>query len=112
MNKREHVQALMDSIQKDDFEHASSMLTDDFEFSGPIPEPINKKGWIEMNIRPKAAFPDMNYHYKVIGAEGDVVKLTAQVSGTHSGIFALTNMNMSMIGATNKTFSAKSEKIK
>lgn len=112
MNKREIVQALMDSVQKGDFENAKSMLADDFRFSGPLPEPINKEAWIEMSVGLKAAFPDLNYHYKVIGTDGDIVKSTSQLSGTHSGSFDLTNMNLGVVPATNRSFSAKLEKTK
>ena len=110
MNKRETVQALMDSVQKGDFENVKSMLADDFQFSGPIPEPINKDAWLGMSASLKTAFPDLNYHVKVIGADGDVVKSTSQLSGTHSGSFDLTNMQMGVIPATNKSFSVKLEK--
>ena len=112
MNKRETVQTLMDSIQKGDFENAKSMLADNFQFSGPIPEPIDREAWLGMSASLKTAFPDLDYHFKVIGADGDVVKTTSQLSGTHSGSFDLTNMNMGVIPATNKTFSAKLEKTK
>ena len=112
MNKREKVQALVDAVQKADFESVKSMLADDFQFSGPIPEPINKEAWLEMSVSLKTAFPDLDYHFKVIGAEGDVVKSTSQLSGTQKGSFNLTNMNMGVIPATNKTFSTKSEKVK
>jgi len=94
----------MDSIQKGDFENAKTMLADDFQFSGPIPEPINAKAWLEMSVSLKTAFPDLNYHFKVIGADGDVVKSTSQMSGTHSGSFVLTGMNMGVIPATKKSF--------
>ena len=112
MNKRETVQALVDSVQKGDFQTAKSMLADDFQFSGPVPEPIDKEAWLGMSSNLKTAFPDLNYHFKVIGAEGDVVRTTSQLSGTHTGLFDLTNMNMGVIPATNKAFSAKPEKIK
>ncbi|HLA07256.1 MAG TPA: ester cyclase [Anaerolineales bacterium] len=112
MNKRETVQALMDSIQKGDFANAKSMLSDDFQFSGPVPEPINAEAWLGMSASLKTAFPDLNYHFNVIGAEGDVVKSTSQLSGMHSGTFDLTGMNMGVIPATNKSFSAKLEKTK
>ena len=112
MNKRETVQALMDSVQMGDFENVRSMLADDFQFSGPIPEPVNKEAWLAMSANLKTAFPDLDYHFKVIGANGDVVRSTAQLSGTHSGSFDLTSMNMGVIPATNKTFSTKSEKTK
>jgi len=112
MNKRETVQALMDSVQKGDFENAKSMLADDFQFSGSVPEAINAEAWLGMSASLKTAFPDLNYHFKVSGADGDVVKSTTQLSGTHSGSFDLTNMNMGIIPATNKAFSAKVEKTK
>lgn len=112
MNKRETVQALMDAVQKGDLEYAKSMLADDFQFSGLIPEPINKDAWLEMSASLKTAFSDIDYHFKVIGAEGDIVRSTSQLSGTHNGAFDLTNMNMGVISATNKTFSTKSEKTK
>jgi predicted ester cyclase len=112
VNKREIVQALLDSIQKGDFDNAKSMLADDFQFSGPIPEPINQEAWLGMSSSMKTAFPDLDYHFKVIGTDGDVVRTTSQLSGTHSGSFDLTNMNMGVIPATDKTFSAKLEKTK
>ena len=112
MNKRETVQSLVDSIQKGDFENAKTMLAEDFQYSGPVPEPINKEAWLGMSASLKTAFPDLDYHFKVIGADGDVVKATSQLSGTHSGPFDLTNMNMGVIPATNKVFSAKPEKLK
>ena len=112
MNKRETVQALMDAVQKGDFESAKTMLADDFQFSGPVPEPINKEAWLGMSASLKVAFPDLVYHFKVIDADGDVVRSTTQLSGTHSGPFDLTNMNMGVIPATHKAFSAKLEKTK
>jgi predicted ester cyclase len=112
MNKREIVQTLLDSVQKGDFEKAKSLLTEDFQFSGPIPEPINRDAWLGMSASLKTAFPDLDYHFKVIGTEGDVVRTTSQLSGTHSGPFDLTGMNMGVIPATNKTFVATREKTK
>ena len=84
MNKRETVQALMDSVQKGDFVSAKSMLADNFEFSGPVSKPINAEAWLGMSASLKAAFPDLNYHFKVMGADGDVVKSTTQLSGARS----------------------------
>jgi len=112
MNKREIVQALMDAVQKGDFENVKPMLANDFRFSGPTPKPINKAAWLEMSISLKTAFPDLDYHFKVIGVKGDDVRSTSQLSGTHSGAFDLTNMNMGVIPATNKTFSVERERVK
>ena len=112
MNKRETVQGLMDSIQQGDFENAKTMLATDFQFSGSVPEPINAEAWLRMSVSMRSAFPDLDYHFKVIGADGDVVRSTSQLSGTQNGSFDLTGMNLGVIPATNKTFSAKREKNK
>ena len=112
MNKREIVQSLMDSIQKGDFVHAKTMLADNFQFSGPIPEAINREAWLGMSASLKTAFPNLDFHFNVIGADGDIVKTTSQLSGTHTGSFDLTNMNMGVIPATDKDFSVKVEKTK
>ena len=112
MNKRETVQTLMDAVQKGDFEIAKTILADDFQFSGPVPEPIDREAWLEMSASLKSAFPDLDYHFKVIGADGNVVRTTSQLSGTHTGSFDLTSMNMGVIPATNKAFAAKPEKTK
>lgn len=110
MNKREIVQSLMDSLQKGEFELANSMLADEFQFSGPVPEPINREDWLSMSINLKTAFPDLDYHFKVIGTDGNIVRSTTQLSGTHQGTLDLSNMNMGLIPATNKPVSVKMAK--
>jgi predicted ester cyclase len=112
MNQKEIVQTLLDSVQKGDFVKTKSLLADDFQFSGPITEPINREAWLDMSARLKTAFPDLDYHFQLIGADDDVVKTTSQLSGTHTGSFDLTNMKMGVIPATKKAFSAKTEKTK
>jgi predicted ester cyclase len=112
MNKRETVQALMDAVQKGDLGLAESMLADDFQFSGPTLEPLNKEAWLGMSSSLKTAFPDLDYHFKVIGTEGHVVRTTSQWSGTHSGSLDLTGLNMGTISATNKSFVANRDRTK
>jgi predicted ester cyclase len=102
----------MDSVQKGDFVTAKSLLADDFQFSGPIPEPVNREAWLGMSASLKTAFPDLDYRFTVIDTDGDVVKTTSQLSGTHTGSFDLTSMQMGIIPATNKIFSATLEKTK
>ena len=112
MNRRETVQALMDAVQKGDLETAGSMLADDFQFSGPTPEPINKEAWLGMSSSLRTAFPDLDYHFKVIGTEGDMVRATSQWTGTHSGSLDLTSINKGVVPATNKSFVANRDKTK
>ena len=104
MDSKATVQALMDSIQTSDFEKARSLLADDFQFSGPVPEPINGDAWMGMSINLKKAFPNLDYHFFVDSAEGDVVKISAELKGTHSGDLDLTSIGIGVIPPTDKSF--------
>ena len=109
MDSKTTVQTLMDSIQKADFEKAKSLLSADFKFSGPVPEPINGEAWLGMSKSLKKAFPDLEYNFKVEGMTGDTANVSAKLQGTHRGEFDLTNMHMGVIPATNKSFAAAQE---
>ena len=111
MNNIEAVQALLDAVQQGDLENAKTMLADGFRFSGPVPQPLNARAWLGMSASLKVAFPDLDYHFKVTGVEGNVVSATAQLSGTHTGDFDLTSMlDMGVIPATHKSFASKLQK--
>src|SRR5690349_19688590 len=111
MNKRETVQALLDIVQRGDLERARSMFADDFQFSsGPASNPINADTWLDMSTGLKTAFPDLNYHFKVIGADGDVVRSSRQLSGTHNGSLDLTAVEMGVLAATHRFFASRVEK--
>jgi hypothetical protein len=112
MNSQETVQALMDSVQKGDYNTAKSMLSDDFQFKGLIRRPINGKTWIKMIASLQMAFMGLNYHFKVDSVNGDVVNTTSQMSGNNRGAFDLTGLRMGVISATNRNFSTAIEKTK
>jgi len=112
MNNRETVQILMDSVQKGNFEHARSMLADDFQLSGLVSEPINADTWLGMGASLGMAFTNLDYHFKVDSGDGDVVNTTSQLSGTNSGALDLTGLRMGVISATNRKFSTAQETTK
>jgi len=109
MNSQETVQALMDSVQRGDFDKAKTFLSDDFRFTGLVRRPINSKTWLRMSASLKMAFAGLNYHFKVDSARGNVVNTTSQMSGSNRGAFDLTGLRMGVISATNKDFSTARE---
>ena len=109
MDPKATVQTLMDAVQKGDFVKAQSTLANDFQFSGPVPQPISGPTWMGMSASLKAAFPDLNYQFKVESVNGNTVKFSAELKGTHSGDLDLTAMNMGVIPATKKSFAAAHE---
>jgi hypothetical protein len=109
MDNKATVQSLMDTIQTGDFEKAKSLLSSDFKFSGAVPEPISGEAWIGMSVNLKAAFPDLDYNFKIESVDGDTVNISAKLKGTHKRNLDLTSMNMGVIPATNKSFEAAHE---
>lgn len=109
MDTKTTVQSLMDAVQMGNFEKAKSFLSSDFKFSGPVPEPISADAWMGMSASLKAAFPNLNYNFKVESVDGETAHVSAELSGTHSGELDLTSMDMGMIPATGKSFKAAHE---
>ena len=109
MTSQETVQALMDSVQRGDFDKAKTLLSDDFQFRGLVRRPISGKTWLRMSASLKMAFTGLNYHFKVDSADGDIVNSTMQMSGNNRGAFDLTSINMGVISATHKDFSTARE---
>jgi len=109
MDTKATVQSLMDAIQMGNFESAKSLFSSDFKFSGPVPQPISGKEWMEMSANLKVAFPDLNYRFKVESVDGNTAHISGELSGTHKGSLDLTSMHMGTIPATGKSFKAAHE---
>jgi hypothetical protein len=110
MDSKETAQALMDSVQRGRFDTARTLLSDDFQIRGFSPKPLNSKKWLNIIANLKMACADLNYHFQVHGTEGNVVHTTSQLSGTNSGAFDFTDIDMGVISATNRKFSIATEK--
>lgn len=104
MDAKTTVQTLLDSVQNADFETAKALLSQDFKFSGPVPEPINREAWLRMSKNLKKAFPDLDYRFHVEGANGEIVRISAKVKGTHTHELDVSELNLGVIPATQKTF--------
>lgn len=75
------------AIEANDFEGARALLSDDFKFSGAVPEPISADAWLGVHRALGAAMPDFSFHYIATGGSGDASEGTVQVGGTHTGEF-------------------------
>ena len=109
MNAQEVAQALEAAFAARDLDAVAGYLSDDFQFSGPTPEPVGKGPYIGLTKTMLAAFPDINYNARTTSVEGDVIKTTSQLTGTHTADLDLTPMGMGVIPATGKSFSNPEE---
>ena len=56
MTSQETVQALMDSIQRGDFDRAKTLISDDFRFQGDGPQIDQRQDLAENEHKPQAGF--------------------------------------------------------
>lgn len=115
MNPRETVQALLDSVQRGDFQKARFLVSADCQFSGPVPEVLKREAWMEMNKNLKKACPNLDYHFhvdRVDGLDGHLVKISAELKGTQSCILDLSPVGLGVSPATDKSFVAPREHVR
>jgi predicted ester cyclase len=102
MNELDIVKKLVSYIEKRDWESARNLLSNDFTFSGPVPEPISGTEWIGMHERLGAAFPDWAFNPSDMRVEGDIVHATMHITGTHRGELDLSNLGLPKVAATGR----------
>lgn len=92
MKSKEIVEAMMRPVDEGRMEVAAGYLADDFVFSGPVPKPIGKEAWIDLQRRLLTAFPDWPFNLKKV-LQGDPVVATYQTAGSHTG-----ELDVSLLG--------------
>ena len=115
MNPREIVQALLDSVQRGDFQKANFLVSNDCQFSGPVPELLKREAWMGMNKNLKRACPNLDYHFhvdRVDGLNGHLVKISEELKGTQSCVLDLSPVGLGVAPATDKSFATPREHVK
>ena len=102
MNKVEIVERLLSYMEAGDRASAQKLLSEDFTFSGPVPEPISGSEWLGMHEKLHVAFPDWAFNMSDLSVDGDLVRGTAMITGTHSGELDLSVMGLPSVPATGK----------
>jgi predicted ester cyclase len=89
-------------IENAQWNELENLLSDDFVFEGPVPEPLNKERFMEMHRPLVVGFPDLKYNLKDLKADGDRVVGTLAITGTHTGPLDLSPVHGPMLEPTNK----------
>lgn len=100
MSDVEVAQQLFAYIEANDLESAAAMLTDDFTFSGPVPEPVSGQQWLGLHAKLNEAFPDFSFNLDNVHQHGDVVHVTAHLSGTQENTLDLSPMGLPTVPPT------------
>jgi len=110
MDPKATVQALMDAIQAGDFERARSLLSGD-TFLGPpsIICMVLEWHWMGFGEKLNSAFPDLDYGLQIESVDGNVVRFSTQIQGTHTRDLELNMLTTGVVTATNKSIATARE---
>lgn len=109
MNAVETTKKLFENIESGDTGAAAELLTSDFVFAGPTPEPVDSKMWLGLHDRFNAAFQDFSFNTNGAELMGDKVQIELQLSGTHQSELDLSYMGLPDVPATGKSFQLPAE---
>jgi predicted ester cyclase len=88
---REHWKA----IEEKNFDKARTFLSEDFTFSGPVPNPIGTKDYIDVHRSLLQGIPDWRFNANIVGEQQDKVAAKVRVTGTHTA-----NLSLPFLGDT------------
>jgi predicted ester cyclase len=84
MNKEDLVKKFFADLEASDPRTIKHYFTDDFKFSGPVPEPTDADGFIEAMTGLKRGFPDWKFNVRDIKEASGNVTCSVQITGTHT----------------------------
>ena len=111
MDAQQLVSDLWSAIEAQQFDRALDYLASDFQFSGPVPVPLNSLQWISMHRAFAAAMPDITVNYIPSGDSYGVVHGSVQLSGTHTNKLDLRIPGVPAVFATGKRITLPREKV-
>lgn len=88
MSNIDLLQQGLDAFSRGDTATLSALLTDDYTFSGPTPQPLDKAAFLGLNRALISAIPDWTFTASDFREEGDKVYVNLVITGTHTGALA------------------------
>lgn len=92
----------MAAFEARDMQKAESLISDDFQLSGPVPQPIGKKEFVGLQSALVAAMPDWKFNATDFKEDGDKVMAKVHISGTHTATLNLPALGIQSFAATGK----------
>jgi hypothetical protein len=103
------VKQVMSAIEGGDFPAARVLLHDDFEFSGPVPQPIGPEAWLGVHRALYAAMPDLRFNATNFTDDGHAVQFNVALTMHHTGTLTLPALGVADLEPTNKSIALPPE---
>jgi predicted ester cyclase len=102
MTGTELVKAYYAALDSGDMDKAEQYLSEEYQLIDFISQPMDKNAVFDLLKRFKAALTNLRHSLSNIQAEGNVVKLNVQLSGTNSAQLDLSMMGIGIIPRTRR----------
>ena len=97
--------AVLAAWEARDLDKTASLLADNFVLTRPAPEPLSKAAFLTFQKVHKDAFADWSFNARDFQEQGQVVRITIQITATHTGDFDVSKLGLPIppITATGKS---------
>jgi predicted ester cyclase len=89
MNKSDLVKTMLKDLESGNAQKGAVYYAEDFVFSGPVPEPLNKDQFLDLMTAMTKGLPDWAFNVTSVQEKGSTVSVKVQITGTHKGILAV-----------------------
>ena len=103
------VKRVMSAIEHGDFSAARALLHDDFEFSGPVPQPIGPDAWLGVHQALYGAMPDLRFNATNFTDDGQRVRFNVALTMRHTGMLSLPALGIADLAPTNRSIALPPE---
>jgi SnoaL-like domain len=94
----------LDAMESGTIKSSSSLYSDDFTLTGPIPMPLNKNQYLDLMEKVTKGVPDWNFHRHDLRTEGQTVFVPVQITGTQNRTLPGLMPDMPDLPPTNRSF--------
>ncbi len=102
MDPSEQTRTLFHALEQQDWHTVRTMISDDFHYLGPTPDPFDKETWLDFQMAVHAAFPDWQYNLQEVTQNGNRVDIKVHITATHTDTLTLPLENVPPLPATGK----------
>jgi predicted ester cyclase len=78
------VRKCLDAIESGNFKEAQRYVADDMQFSGIMPQPIDRREFMNVQENLQKAMPDWKFNAHDFHTRGDTVDFKVQITGTNT----------------------------
>lgn len=87
-------------VEEAQWHEVAALLTPDFLYFGPLPEPVNKETWLDLQESIRIACPDWSFHLSEAVQQGNTVRTKVHIIATQTAPLDLSAIGLGTIPAS------------